>query len=738
MHPISDLLFTHGFLIKDAAVLRAADAVCLQWKNLTNQTIHCICVVLDALESGGRVKASATPYQLAMLARANAAVLAINAKRAKPTKTMKGKKGQPTSSTSPKEKKAPYDLFGQPGKDGRCPSPFQILEMPILGPMIAGHLDPDGLCVYECLPGAVASEAVQRVIVNFRSWQKSFAAWRESPGQFTGKPKRPGYLGKNERGTVVFPAANAFYFKKGRPDPNKPLRFNAFEGRALWRDYAKTKPLAQADLDALIAVDLAAWWKAARFMGKLPDDARLAEVRLVPKRDGSVRIDFVSKIAVTAKPGSFADKIQGRLANQVNLERVADAKLDEMVEAFLEELTEAELPLMAGTDPGVSNFLSVAATDGFDGILVSGARYEKKIACFDAAIDQLKSALMTPDLRKLQVRREAAWTMKRLEDELTKATSDRPALARELAEARSAWATFESEGGRPAADPSLSPEELTRLKRGLSEIYSNPSLIALYEHRRAWAEDFMHKLSSGVVKRLVARGIELLVLGHNPGWKQEAPLGRKQNRRLHWFAHDTLFHMLRYKARAAGLVVADVEESWTSRTSFAACEPLKTHPKAAARKRKVQTKEPVPAAEQNMKNMPASPPAGAAAPVQAVSQAALGAAPREGSETAKPTTEGCPPAQRASQGSAGAAAPAPLGRRGRGKKRHRFATPSAPAGWRAVHADLNGAFNILRKACPAFRWRKGLSAHHELTWVSPKTGLSKMRLRREAETAWAA
>jgi IS605 OrfB family transposase len=514
---------------------------------------------------------------------------------------------------------------------------------------------------------------------------------------------------------VFFQPGNAFYFKKGRPDSKYPLRFNAFENRVLWRDYAKTRRLAQSDLNAFISVDLGAWWRAARFMGKLPDDARLAEVRLVPSRDGSVVVEFVSKVPAIIKPGSLADRIGKNLANKINLEAATDAKIDEMVETFLRELPEDELPLMAGADPGLANFLTLAVNDGLAGIMVSGARYEAKLSGFDAAIDSLKSSLTTLDVRELQAKRNAAWRLKKIEAEILAAAAATPAQIQERDEARALWAAFSADACGKTMPPSLSPEELTRLKRGLSEIYSNSDFLALCENRRHWVDDFMHKLSSGVVRQLLARGIELLVLGHNAGWKQEAPLGRKQNRRLHWFAHDTLFRMLRYKARAAGIVVADVEESYTSQTSFAANEPLKMHSEALARKRKAGKNQ------SNLKNSekkrPTCEPVCVAAPQR--------------SKTNEPTTEGCPPVQNVFPGSSSAGSAAPFGRRGAGKERHRFTTPSAPVGWRVIHADLNGAFNILRKACPAFRWREALSARHDLMWLSPKAGLSKMRLRRE-------
>ena len=38
--------------------------------------------------------------------------------------------------------------------------------------------------------------------------------------------------------------------------------------------------------------------------------------------------------------------------------------------------------------------------------------------------------------------------------------------------------------------------------------------------------------------------------------------------------------------------------------------------------------------------------------------------------------------------------------------------------WGSLHADVNGAFNILRKAVPAFKAKRGLSPRFGLWWLS--------------------
>jgi transposase len=45
-----------------------------------------------------------------------------------------------------------------------------------------------------------------------------------------------------------------------------------------------------------------------------------------------------------------------------------------------------------------------------------------------------------------------------------------------------------------------------------------------------------------------------------------------------------------------------------------------------------------------------------------------------------------------------------------------------------MHADLNAAFNVVRKAVLKFQWHAALSPLYELLWLSPKRGLQPMKL----------
>ena len=142
------------------------------------------------------------------------------------------------------------------------------------------------------------------------------------------------------------------------------------------------------------------------------------------------------------------------------------------------------------------------------------------------------------------------------------------------------------------------------------------------------------------------------------------------------------------------------EESYTSKTAFALNEPLRVKERKALNREAPTTTK-------------SSTPTLAAAPAP------------ENSET---RTDAPGPA-------AGVEHPDPFpGSRPGRRKAHWFtivddcASPRPPSGWARVHADINGAFNIIRKVCLKFQWREHLTPSFELLWLSPRLGLSVMKL----------
>lgn len=90
----------------------------------------------------------------------------------------------------------------------------------------------------------------------------------------------------------------------------------------------------------------------------------------------------------------------------------------------------------------------------------------------------------------------------------------------------------------------------------------------LSEKRAGLIEDRLHKISRAIVDDLSHRGVSTVIVGKNTG--------QKINNRLKNFVQVPLFRliaMIRYKAELAGIKFIEVNESYTSGTSFLDNEP---------------------------------------------------------------------------------------------------------------------------------------------------------------------
>ena len=72
------------------------------------------------------------------------------------------------------------------------------------------------------------------------------------------------------------------------------------------------------------------------------------------------------------------------------------------------------------------------------------------------------------------------------------------------------------------------------------------------------------------------KNIKVIVVGKNKGWKQEINNGKSNNRDFYNFPHARFIEILKYKALLKNIVVIEVEESYTSKTSFIDNEELRT------------------------------------------------------------------------------------------------------------------------------------------------------------------
>ncbi|HEY9849158.1 MAG TPA: transposase [Leptolyngbyaceae cyanobacterium] len=86
----------------------------------------------------------------------------------------------------------------------------------------------------------------------------------------------------------------------------------------------------------------------------------------------------------------------------------------------------------------------------------------------------------------------------------------------------------------------------------------------LTHKRNCRVENYLHTASRRVIDWCRQHQIGIIVIGHNPAWKQSINLGQRNNQQFVNIPHYRLIEMLRYKAQLKGILVVITEEAYTS------------------------------------------------------------------------------------------------------------------------------------------------------------------------------
>ncbi len=103
---------------------------------------------------------------------------------------------------------------------------------------------------------------------------------------------------------------------------------------------------------------------------------------------------------------------------------------------------------------------------------------------------------------------------------------------------------------------------------------SSQKIRRLTRCRNQKVDDYLHKASRYLVNLLIDQEITTLVIGYNPGWKQEIELGKVNNQKFVTIPHGRLIKMITYKCQKEGIKVIMQEESYTSVANFLNLDPL--------------------------------------------------------------------------------------------------------------------------------------------------------------------
>ena len=79
-------------------------------------------------------------------------------------------------------------------------------------------------------------------------------------------------------------------------------------------------------------------------------------------------------------------------------------------------------------------------------------------------------------------------------------------------------------------------------------------------------EDFLHKVTTRLVKTLHETRVGTVVVGDLTGIRERIKYGDRMNQRLHQWAYSKFEHMLTYKAQLCGMTVERASEAYTSQT----------------------------------------------------------------------------------------------------------------------------------------------------------------------------
>ena len=93
-------------------------------------------------------------------------------------------------------------------------------------------------------------------------------------------------------------------------------------------------------------------------------------------------------------------------------------------------------------------------------------------------------------------------------------------------------------------------------------------LDVLTQKRYQRIKNYMHNTSSYIVRWCLKNNINTLVIGKNKKWKQKSEMNKLSNQRFIQIPYEVLLKQLKYKCENVGINYVEVDESYTSGTSF--------------------------------------------------------------------------------------------------------------------------------------------------------------------------
>src|SRR5699024_1934813 len=174
--------------------------------------------------------------------------------------------------------------------------------------------------------------------------------------------------------------------------------------------------------------------------------------------------------------------------------------------------------LKAGIDLGVSNLMTIAFSDGREGLIVDGEPLKQINSSYNYAIASLTSKL----------------------------DSERRDISNKV-------------------NKDLKPKDA-----GHTKVYRKDSkrLARLWDKRERHIKHYYTSATNAIVKQLCSAGVETIYIGLSEGFKQKLSLGRMNNRKFVSIPMRKIVDDLTAKLAKARIYVIETEESYTSKASF--------------------------------------------------------------------------------------------------------------------------------------------------------------------------
>ena len=107
--------------------------------------------------------------------------------------------------------------------------------------------------------------------------------------------------------------------------------------------------------------------------------------------------------------------------------------------------------------------------------------------------------------------------------------------------------------------------------------FKSKELNRLFSKRGHKLNNEIHKITDFIVKSVLEKKIDFVVIGYNKEWKQNIDLGKRNNQNFVQIPFSKILNQLTYKLQQNGIEVHLQEESYTSKCSYFDNEEIKKH-----------------------------------------------------------------------------------------------------------------------------------------------------------------